>query len=188
MTAVEIGRAIHPVWPARSRARPPGSATPLRGGRHRDGRVANNPHELISHLRRRAVITRSSSRPPPHGRSGERRGRAPRWTVPPPAIVNALDTGPRLPRDPGTPNAFMEPVKFTLTGRSATSRRPDGALLDVLRDQCGLTGTKEAGEGDARLHRPPKTAARRRLPRPSRTPAAPTPHDRRRRDTLQDSS
>ena len=44
----------------------------------------------------------------------------------------------------------MKPIRFTLNGTSADiEAHPMARLLDVLREDCGLTGTKEGcGEGE----------------------------------------
>ena len=69
---------------------------------------------------------------------------------PAPAVINALrHAGFDLREIPATPEQVMG-MRFTLNGkRVRVDAHPMKRLLDVLREDCGLTGTKEGcGEGE----------------------------------------
>ena len=57
---------------------------------------------------------------------------------------------------------------ITVNGRRRTvTAHPMKRLLDVLREDCGLTGTKEGcGEGECGVHRADRRLGRRFLHRP----------------------
>ena len=69
---------------------------------------------------------------------------------PAPAVANALrHLGLDVREIPATPELLVD-MRFTLNGAAVdVDAHPMARLLDVLRDDCGLTGTKEGcGEGE----------------------------------------
>ena len=73
---------------------------------------------------------------------------------PAPAVINALrHCGFDVRSIPATPERVMKAprhMKLTVNGKTRTVKaHPMKRLLDVLREDCGLTGTKEGcGEGE----------------------------------------
>ena len=161
-TVHEIGRAIHPMLAAGQIEG--GSSQGLgyalleevvmRGGQMANAQLTN--YIIPTTLDTPPMTIKILENPYTHGPFGAKGVGEMPIDGPAPAVVNALrHAGVVVSEIPATPEKIMkgeadETMRLTVNRKTITvNAHPLTRLLDVLREECGLTGTKEGcGEGE----------------------------------------